>query len=125
MSRVGSVYVLTGPHGQKVTAPDGKTIGSTGGATSGGTTVSVLLNQGAGTFAARVDYSAGTVGTDGVAIGDVNNAGWPDVFITEYGRVRLFLNNANGTFTEITREAGLENPLWGTSASFVDYDRDG
>jgi len=61
----------------------------------------------------------------GVAIGDVNNDGWPDVLVTEYGRVRLFLNNGNGTFTDITQEAGLENPHWGTSACFVDYDRDG
>jgi hypothetical protein len=62
----------------------------------------------------------------GVAIGDVNNDGWPDVLLTEYGRVRLFLNNnGDGTFTDATREAGLENPLWGTSAAFFDYDRDG
>src|SRR5207245_9775151 len=61
----------------------------------------------------------------GVAIGDVNNDGWPDVFLTEYGRSRLFLNNGNGTFTDVTREAGLDNPLWGTSAAFFAYDRDG
>jgi enediyne biosynthesis protein E4 len=62
----------------------------------------------------------------GVAIGDVNNDGWPDVLITEYGRIRLFLNNqGNGTFTEITKEAGLDNPQWAMSASFFDYDRDG
>jgi hypothetical protein len=61
----------------------------------------------------------------GVAVGDVNNDGWPDIFVTEYGRVRLFLNNGNGTFTDITKEAGLDNPFWGTSAAFVDYDRDG
>jgi hypothetical protein len=61
----------------------------------------------------------------GVAIGDVNNDGWPDVLITEYGRVRLFLNNKDGTFRDVTREAGLDNPHWGTSAAFVDYDRDG
>src|SRR5262249_52005143 len=61
----------------------------------------------------------------GVAIGDVNNDGWPDVFVTGYGKVWLLVNNGNGTFTDITREAGLDNPHWGTSASFVDYDRDG
>src|SRR5438094_859888 len=76
------------------------------------------------------DVSAGS-GLDvagygmGVAVGDVNNDGWPDVLLTEYGRIRLFLNNGNGTFTDVTTEAGLDNPLWGTSASFVDYDRDG
>jgi hypothetical protein len=62
----------------------------------------------------------------GVAIGDVNNDGWPDVFITEYGKVRLFLNNGDGkTFTDITQEAGLDNIQWATSACFVDFDRDG
>jgi hypothetical protein len=61
----------------------------------------------------------------GVAIGDVNNDGLPDVCVTLYTGVRLFLNNGNGTFTDVTREAGLDNPLWGTSVSFLDYDRDG
>jgi hypothetical protein len=61
----------------------------------------------------------------GVAIGDANNDGWPDVLITQFRGVRLFLNNGNGTFTDVTAEAGLDSPLWGTSASFVDYDRDG
>jgi hypothetical protein len=58
-------------------------------------------------------------------VGDVNNDGVPDVLVTQYGGVKLFLNNGNGKFTDITREAGLDNPHWGTSAAFVDYDRDG
>src|SRR5438552_4179341 len=72
------------------------------------------------------DVSAGS-GLDvagygmGVAIGDVNNDGWPDVLVTENGRIRLFVNNGNGTFRDITTEAGLDNPSWGTSAAFVDY----
>ena len=61
----------------------------------------------------------------GVAIGDVNNDGHPDVLVTEYRGVRLFINNGNGTFTEETVQSGLDNPLWATSAAFVDYDRDG
>jgi hypothetical protein len=60
-----------------------------------------------------------------VAIGDVNNDGWPDVLVTLYGSVRLFLNRGDGTFTDVTKESDLQNPLWATSASFVDYDRDG
>jgi hypothetical protein len=76
------------------------------------------------------DVSAGS-GLDfaghnmGVAIGDVNNDGKPDVLITRYDGIRLFLNNGDGTFTDITKEAGLDNPAWGTSAAFFDYDRDG
>jgi hypothetical protein len=61
----------------------------------------------------------------GVAVGDVDNDGQPDLFITEYDRVRLFRNGGGGKFAEITREAGLDNPHWGMSAAFFDYDRDG
>jgi hypothetical protein len=76
------------------------------------------------------DVSAGS-GLDipghnmGVAIGDVNNDGLPDVLVTQYGGVKLFLNNGNGKFTDVTREAGLHNPAWGCSCAFFDYDRDG
>jgi hypothetical protein len=76
------------------------------------------------------DVSAGS-GLDvagygmGVAVGDVNNDGRPDVLLTEYGATRLFLNHGGGKFVEVTREAGLDNPLWATAAAFFDYDRDG
>ncbi len=76
------------------------------------------------------DVSAGS-GLDvaghgqGVAVGDVNNDGWPDVLVTEYRRTRLFLSNGNGTFQDVTQEACIDNPLWGVSACFLDYDRDG
>lgn len=61
----------------------------------------------------------------GVAAGDVDNDGLPDVLITEYDRARLFRNAGGGRFVEITAEAGIDNPHWGMSAAFVDYDRDG
>jgi hypothetical protein len=61
----------------------------------------------------------------GVAVGDVNNDGWPDVLLTQYGGVKLLLNNGDGTFRDATEEAGLSNPAWGASAAFFDFDRDG
>ncbi len=61
----------------------------------------------------------------GVAVADVNNDGLPDVLVTEYSGVRLFLNRGGGRFTDVTKEAGLANAGWGTSAAFFDYDRDG
>ena len=61
----------------------------------------------------------------GVAIGDVDNDGRPDVLITQFGGARLFHNEGGGKFRDITVEAGIANPHWGASAAFVDYDRDG
>lgn len=61
----------------------------------------------------------------GVAVGDVTNDGRPDVLLTQYGGLHLFLNRGNGRFEDETAECGLRNKLWGTSAAFVDYDRDG
>jgi hypothetical protein len=61
----------------------------------------------------------------GVAVADVNNDGWLDVLVTQYGGIRLFLNTGTGRFVDATAEAGLENTLWATSACFFDYDRDG
>ncbi len=61
----------------------------------------------------------------GVAVGDVNNDGRPDVLLTEYGRLRLFLGRGAGRFEDVSKAAGLDSPLWATSACFCDYDRDG
>lgn len=60
----------------------------------------------------------------GVAIGDVNNDGRPDVLVTQYGGIKLFVNRG-GSFEETTEQSGLFNPLWGMSAAFLDFDRDG
>jgi hypothetical protein len=61
----------------------------------------------------------------GVAIGDVNNDGLPDVLVTQVGAIKLFLNRGGGKFEDVTASAGLANPGWGVSAAFLDYDRDG
>ena len=60
-----------------------------------------------------------------VCAGDVNNDGWVDLVVTEYGAVRLFQNLGGGKFREVTREAGLDNPRWAAPVSFIDFDRDG
>ncbi len=62
----------------------------------------------------------------GVAVGDYNNDGFPDIFITCVGQSHLFRNNGDGKFTDVTRAAGLQ-PRQGfsTSALWIDYDRDG
>jgi enediyne biosynthesis protein E4 len=62
----------------------------------------------------------------GVAVGDYNNDGCDDLFITALGQNHLFRNNCNGTFTDVTKQAGLSGPNeFSTSAAWVDYDRDG
>ncbi|MGB6199211.1 MAG: CRTAC1 family protein [Candidatus Acidiferrales bacterium] len=62
----------------------------------------------------------------GVAVGDYNNDGYPDIFITCVGQNRLFKNNGKGAFTEVTRTSGLaDKQSFSTSALWFDYDRDG
>jgi hypothetical protein len=65
----------------------------------------------------------------GVCVGDYDNDGWDDVFITYWGQNALYHNNGDGTFTDVTEKAGLSRsealPRWNTGACFLDYDRDG
>ena len=75
-----------------------------------------------------VTEQAGLVSTGygmGVAVGDYNNDGYPDLYVTNFGSNILYRNNGNGTFTDVTREAGVTDGGWSTSASFFDYDNDG
>src|SRR5487761_1851355 len=61
----------------------------------------------------------------GVAVGDYNGDGFPDIYVTQYGRSVLYHNNGNGTFTDVTEKAGVAAPGWNSSAVWFDYDNDG
>lgn len=61
----------------------------------------------------------------GVAVGDYDNDGWPDLYISNYGPNILHRNNGDGTFSDVTREAGVGTGRWSSSAAFADYDGDG
>jgi len=61
----------------------------------------------------------------GVAVGDYNSDGFPDLYVTQYGRSLLYRNNGDGTFTDVTEKAGVAAPGWASSAVWFDYDNDG
>ncbi len=61
----------------------------------------------------------------GVAVGDYDNDGYPDLFVTSYGKNILYHNNGNGTFTDVTALAGVAGGGWSVSAGFFDFDNDG
>jgi len=61
----------------------------------------------------------------GVAVGDYDNDGYPDIYVTNYGKNTLYHNNGDGTFTDVTAIAGVAAGGWSASAGFFDYDNDG
>jgi len=61
----------------------------------------------------------------GVAVGDYNNDGWPDLYICNYGPNILYRNNGNGTFSDVTDKSDVGGLHWSSSAAFADYDQDG
>ena len=86
-------------------------------------------NNGDGTFT-DVTEKAGVGGDghygQGVAVGDFDNDGYPDLYVTGYDHAILYHNNGNGTFTDVTAKAGVaDQGGWSTSAGWFDYDKDG
>lgn len=84
-------------------------------------------NNGDGTFT-DVTTQAGVGGKGfgmGVTVGDYDNDGHEDIFVTNWNSSILYHNNGDGTFTDVTAKAGVENPHFGTGATWIDYDRDG
>jgi hypothetical protein len=80
-----------------------------------------------GTFT-DVTEKAGVAGGgygQGVAVGDYNGDGFPDLYVTQYGKSILYRNNGDGTFTDVTERAGVAAPGWSSSAVWFDYDNDG
>ena len=95
---------------------------------AGGTTLKLYHNNHDGTFT-DVTRQAGLAVPMyglGVAVGDYDNDGFDDIFVSALGQSHLFHNNGNGTFTDATKSAGMWGPNeFSTSAAWVDYDRDG
>ena len=80
-----------------------------------------------GTFTdvtAKAGVAGGGYG-QGVAVGDYDGDGFPDLYVTQYGRSILYHNNGDGTFTDVTEKAGVAAPGWASSAVWFDYDNDG
>ena len=113
------LYVLSGRYLEGVTdhsKPDGKDA-----------TNHLYRNNGDGTFT-DVTQEAGVAGKGfamGVTVGDYDNDGYEDIYVTNWNSSILYHNNGDGTFTDVTEKAGVQNNHWGIGAAFVDYDRDG
>jgi hypothetical protein len=104
--------------------------GSTGAAMRGKETpprAMLLHNNHDGTFTDVTD-KAGVSNERwgfGVAVADYDNDGWPDIYVANYGKNRLYHNNRDGTFTDLAEKAGVTHGGWSTGPTWGDYDHDG
>jgi len=85
-------------------------------------------NLGSGKFE-DVTAKAGVAGNGmfatGATVGDYDNDGYLDIYVTGYGNTQLFRNKGDGTFSDVTDKAGVGASGWSSSAAWLDYDRDG
>jgi hypothetical protein len=113
------LYVVSGRHIEGVTKfskPDGVDA-----------TNHLYRNNGDGTFT-DVTAQAGVSGKGfgmGVTVGDYDNDGFEDIYVSNWNSSILYHNNGDGTFTDVTAKAGVDNPHFGVGAAWFDYDRDG
>jgi hypothetical protein len=84
-------------------------------------------NNGDGAFTDVTDKAGvGDAGwAMGACVGDYNNDGWPDLYVTAFGPNTLYRNNGDGTFTDVTKQANVGDPRWSSGCAFGDYDGDG
>jgi len=89
--------------------------------------LALYRNNGDGTFTDVTEKAGLTANLFGMgaAIGDYDGDGYPDIFLTGYGRSILYHNNGDGTFTDVTAQSGIDAPGWSTSAVWFDYNNDG
>ena len=97
--------------------------------TPAGATIKLYRNNRDGTFSdvtAKSGLGRGMWAL-GITVGDYDNDGFDDIFITGYGEYLLFHNNGNGTFSDVTEKAGLkfDGSRYGSGCTWIDYDRDG
>jgi hypothetical protein len=85
-------------------------------------------NRGNGTFenvTARAGVGCSGCFSMGLAVGDFDNDGWPDLFVANHGDDVLYRNQGDGTFRDVTRAAGVSDPSCSVAATWLDYDHDG
>ncbi len=117
----------TPPSASSSTTPSSTTTSSATSSSAQPTPNRLYLQRSDGTFTDATE-SSGLGDTHygmGCAVGDIDNDGDTDIFVTNAGPDRLYRNDGNGTFTDITTSSRIHNTAWSASATFLDYDRDG